>query len=372
MPWVQLQEVIKIADEMITNLASLTDLVIERYEQVQHLAYGTLVGTAYHFDGSMILDNPVPTAPYQGLIPWVFEAADSLEEPRELIPKTVSLFGHYHQLFLLNRGFFDEQVLDILRESSYGEIALAEEILTDKKLLRDAAANYVTSIKDRRISGKVDFVDFLMGYNVDLKSMHSRSGSYQHLLGRLFFRFGEEDFEESLLSHAGGSELERAAEIHKSRSVEHKIIDLNTDLSDLAAKLSPNRVYLPTESKPAGNLKIKIPGLHRVRVPGGDGIVNWSSFARERRTRQLSYATFAPEEVLAARVNNILTEKALEYLKAGFGIEEVREGLASMVAGSESGETALTDVMDTVEIMLAFDTFESINHEMPVTIVNKR
>lgn len=359
--------------DLVRTISRLTEVYMERFPEVRFQVHGTLVGVAYHYDGDFISDKPQSTTPYARAIPPLFDSEVELQKPKNQVPSSISPFAHFNQLFLLNRDYFDQRVIELLKEGDFPDISRAEDYITDKKILRDAAKDYKEAIDRRAIHESVDFIDFLLSYSVERSLIKRENGSYRHLLGRLFFRFGEDDFENRLFSYLNCPELDIAAETHLKRSAEHQAANLSEDLSELAKRLSPQKSYLPQESpKAEKDYRVKIPGLHRVRVPGGDGTVDWARFARERRDYQSSIACFGPEQILQSRVRNFLINKALEMLKRGSSEREVETGLNSLVENSPTGQEILAEVMDTVRIVNQFDDFETIYHQMPVTIIRDR
>jgi hypothetical protein len=359
--------------ELVRTVTDLTELYIDRFSEIQFQIYGTLVGVTYHFDGDFFLEQAKSNGPYSSTIPLLFETELALKKPKNQVPESISPFAHFNQLFLLNQDYLDQTVLDILKEGKFPYLEEAKDHLSDGKLLRQAARDYNQAVDNQVLHESADFIDFLLSYNVQRSLMQSKKGSYQHLLGRLFFRFGEENFEDRLFSYQECAEVDKAARTHILRSAEHQAANISEDLSNLARRFSPQKAYLPPEpSGLEGDYRVKIPGLHRIKVPGGDGTFDWAKFAKERRDYQTSVACFGPEDILTSRVRNFLTESALEMIKGGSSEEEILAELNGSVENSSTGQNLVTEVMDTVRIINSFDDFESIHHQMPVTIIKDR
>ncbi len=357
----------------------LVDLMQSRYDEHRHDAQFTLWHHALLWDGSQFGkyrdDNP-----YASFIPaLVSNPPTPLCKQGPVPSRRTSPFDHYSALCLYNRSLLEDRVKQLLQEGGCDRVEEALAIISDKKLIGEAATHYVGLKSNQALGESVDFVDYLLRFDckasVLTEEIVEPRGTFVPLLARLVSRYGEKELEPSIFSNCPES-VRDSAQVYHERAINYKrsqasikpeILALYTKY---AASLDTNG-YVDRTCAPT--VRGTIEGKRKVPIRRATAFLDWASMMQRRVASYRGPESIPLNEVLMARARRAITNDAMRLIKQSGGLTDAAmEDLSRKLseASSEEEQKVLKTVIGVVHIIGGFQSFQTIYHTMPV--VNKR
>jgi hypothetical protein len=345
--------------------SELADVMKNLYSEHKFKEYYNLWDIAFRWDGEEIRDNPLSSSDF---IPNLLEHSE-LDEPIDLLPKITSVYFHYRQLCLHNRSEVESQFVNLLEYEGYKDIYNVSELVSDRKLLKEAINNFVTLKENSTLDPKLDLFNFLIKYNLSTNkiegSIDNPNGSYLHMTDRMILRFPEGNLESTLLGLVDQNLGQKAAEYNLIT----RDPTVNEELKDLHARVVPpkssNPLIIPKRTPTiTGKRKMKRPGLTSI---------NYKQIESFLKIRGQAYNAFELEDVLLSRIERSLTDK---YLNMYRSTQQIGPVVATLEIDIEDSRVDIEKrVLQKVKRKLVLiDGFKDypIKHSMSISTRNKK
>ena len=162
----------------VDQAVAIADILVERFDQIKYHPHASIWGVAsYWNEEEKKLEDELQQNSFYGFIDFLLDQPGMMK-PRVIIPgqdvltrKILSCATNAARIY----PFFVDVV---------GGSAELEHIVSEKHLLGKAAKQYL------KWSDALDFWEFLLKYDVEKETLGT--GSYQHLVERLYAAYGEE------------------------------------------------------------------------------------------------------------------------------------------------------------------------------------
>lgn len=296
-------------DNLIIQARELGEILIKNYESLRYDPEFTLWGFAFHWHGSYL--SFLPNGDYSQFIPALLKEAKTLgydiKEPECPVPKSRGLDKHYASICLSNQGVLEDIIQKILPDEMKNEVI---DIISDRLLLKEAAANYI-SLNQSGALKNADFFTFLLRYNkeniIDLESK-TMSGIYIPLAERLLYKYGEHDEDKIFYSN---NEMIMAREFHIAAV--YNALHLDPEVKKLYDRLNSNNEN-GNADLPKKILTMSLPGPRRVRVSTEASCLDWTRFFSYRKNQLRISNVINANEIY----RNLIIERLINKYKDHF------------------------------------------------------
>ncbi len=355
------------SEEIRDRTNELGRVLIDNYSQFSTHPLFTLWGCAYHWkDGILTEETEGTHADYiPQLLKYAKQQGISFRSPVCPVPRS-RREGHYSSICLSNQDRL-ETVVSTLLDSDLEAPVL--DLVSDQRLLRDAAEKYVSLVEDEDLK-EMDFINFLLRYHpIRIHELHSDelNGVYLPLAERLLYRFEEKTEEAIFQSNAGI--IQRAAELHQQ--VLFRLLKVDPEMKALYEEL---RIEIGAD-KSNGSYDVRkitratLPGPRLVRKTTGSAEVDFSALldAREKSLR-VAETINASAIYLNMSVDLATRRFQIEFERNPEGTLKKLERLATTSKGSR--KDVFREVLGVYSDASFILQTPEINHEMSVVIPN--
>ena len=290
----------------MTNIILLKDqakdlgqILMDNFDEHRNNPLFTLWGCSFYWNSSGFLDQARST--YKTFIPSLFELAQEREMNATLrtIPRRSGIAFQYNAHCLSNRDLVERLMLELINDNELSD--KVQEIISDKRLIVEAASTYVSLHEQGTFAEDIDFISFLLRYNPKDEFINMESnefgGIYIPLAERLLYRF-EKKAEDSIFA-IDHPKVKEAEELHQKAVYGRQYLDPELQkMYDEAKRNEPSNSSseVPDDSD-IKVTKLYFPGFRRVRIKSNTSNLDWEKFFDYRNKELKIASSLNPTEI---------------------------------------------------------------------------